>query len=127
MYILTLKGKLPEKLWEIRAKHGHSTFRKELIKEVNKLGVTKKQLEDGYAYKNGFLVKVENILKGSLDSIPSPSSSVKIQSMGGKVCLWCKGKTLLGLVNKLLKTKSLLTSPSTVLPYYLKLTFQPII
>ena len=45
--------------------------------------------------------KVEKILKGSLDSIPSPSPSVKIQ----------------GDVNKLLKTKSLLTSPSNVLPY----------
>ena len=30
--------------------------------------------------------KVEKILKGSLDSIPSPSTSVKIQNMGGKVC-----------------------------------------
>ena len=57
--------------------------------------------------------KVEKILKGSLDS-------VKIQIMGGKVCLRCKGKTLLGVVNKLLKTKSLLTSPNNVLPYYLK-------
>jgi hypothetical protein len=28
--------------------------------------------------------KVENILKGSLDSIPSSSPSVKIQIMGGK-------------------------------------------
>ena len=63
-------------------------------------------------------VKVENILKGSLDQISSPS--VKIQIIGGKVCLRCKGKTLLGVVNKLLKTKSLLTSPSNVLPYYLK-------
>ena len=58
--------------------------------------------------------KVENILNGSLDLIPSPSHSVKIQIMGGKVCLMCEGKTLLGIVNKLLKTKSLLTSP--VLP-----------
>ena len=48
---------------------------------------------------------VENILKGSLDSIPSTSPSVKIQIMGGKVCLRCKGKTLLGIVNKLLKKK----------------------
>ena len=64
------------------------------------------------------LVKVEKILKGSLDSIPSPLSSVKIQIMGGKVC--SKGKTLLGIVNKLLKAKSLLTSPSNVLPYYFK-------
>ena len=34
-----------------------------------------------------FLLKVEKILKGSLDSIPSPTPSVKIQIMGGKVCL----------------------------------------
>ena len=54
-------------------------------------------------------VKVENILKGSLVSIPSPLPSVKIQIMGGKVCLRCKGKTIRGIVNKLLKTKSLLT------------------
>ena len=64
--------------------------------------------------------KVEKILKGSLDLIPSPSPSVKIQIKGGKVCLRCKGKTLLGVFNKLLKTKSLLTSSSNVLPYYLK-------
>ena len=43
-------------------------------------------------------IKVEKILKGSLGSIPSPSSSVKIQIMGGKICLRCKGKTLLGVV-----------------------------
>jgi len=64
------------------------------------------------------MYKVENILKGSLHSIPSPSETIQI--MGGKVCLRCKSKTLLGVVNKLLKTKSLLTSPSNVLPYYLK-------
>jgi hypothetical protein len=63
-----------------------------------------------------YLLLVENILKGSLDSIPSPSPSVKIQIMGGKLC---KGKTLLGVVNKLLKTKNLVTSPNNVLPYYL--------
>ena len=37
-------------------------------------------------------IKVENISKGSLDSIPSPS--MKMQIMGRKVCLGCKGKTL---------------------------------
>ena len=37
--------------------------------------------------------KVEKILKGSLDLFPSPSPSVKIQIMGWKVCLRCKGKT----------------------------------
>ena len=72
------------------------------------------------SFKDCTIIKVENILKGSLDLIPSPSPSVKIQIMGGKVCLSCKSKTLLGLANKLLKTKSLLTSPSNVLPYYLK-------
>ena len=45
--------------------------------------------------------KVEKILKGRLDYIPSPSPSVKIQIMGGKVCLTFKGSTLLGVVNKL--------------------------
>ena len=38
--------------------------------------------------------KVETILKGSLDSIPSPSPSVKIQIKDGKAGLKCKGKTL---------------------------------
>ena len=64
-----------------------------------------------------YTIKVEKILKGSLNLIPSPIPSVKIQIMGGKVCLRCKGKTLLVVVNKHLKTKSLLTSPSNVLPY----------
>ena len=45
--------------------------------------------------------KVEKNLKGSLESIPSPTPSVKIQIMGRKVCFMCKGKTLLGVVNKL--------------------------
>ena len=74
--------------------------------------------------KNFF--KVEKILKGSLDSITSPSPSVKTQIMGGKICLRYKGKTLLGVVNKLLKTKSLLTTPINVLPLHLKETFPPI-
>jgi hypothetical protein len=54
------------------------------------------------------------ILKGSLDFITPPSPSVKIQ-VDKKVCLRCKGKTLLGVVNELLKIKSLLTSPSNAL------------
>ena len=60
--------------------------------------------------------KVENILKGSLASIPSTSPSVKIQIMGRKVCLRFLDKTLLGVVNKLF-----------VLPLHLKQTFPPII
>ena len=57
--------------------------------------------------------KVEKILKGSLASIPSTSLSVKIQLWAGKFSL-----------NVL---KSLLTTPTNVLPYYLKLTFPPMI
>ena len=34
--------------------------------------------------------KVEKILKGRLESIPSPSHSVKIQIIGGKVWLGCE-------------------------------------
>ena len=75
---------------------------------------------------NHSLRKVEMILKDSLDSIPSTSPSVKIQIMGGKVCLRCKGKTLLGIVNKLLKIKRLLTMSSNNLPSELKHTFPPI-
>ena len=67
-------------------------------------------------------LKVENILKGSLDSIPSPSPSpapsAKIQIIGGKFCLRCKGKTLLGVVNKLLKTKSFALLPQVNFPAY---------
>ena len=44
--------------------------------------------------------KVENILKISLDSILTPLPSVIFQNMGGKVCLRCKSKILLGVVNK---------------------------
>ena len=73
------------------------------------------------------ICKVKQILKGSLDSIPSPSPSVKIQIMGGKICLRGKGETLLGAVNKLLKTKSLLITPKNVLLLHLKQTFTPII
>ena len=48
------------------------------------------------------LIQVEKILKGSLDSILSPSPSMKTQIMGRKICWRCKGETLLGVVNKLL-------------------------
>ena len=42
--------------------------------------------------------KAKKIEEGSLDSIPSPL--VKIHIMGGKVGFSCKGKTLLGVINK---------------------------
>jgi len=66
----------------------------------------------------GLGCKVEKILKGSLDLIPSPSPSVKIQIMGGKVGLRCKSKTLMDVVNKLFTLESLLTKPSNVLPEF---------
>ena len=49
-----------------------------------------------------YFIKVEKILKCSLHLIPSPS--VKIQIIGRNDFLRCKGKTLLGIVNKLFKT-----------------------
>ena len=70
-----------------------------------------------YIFLKRILLKLEKILKGSLDLISSPSPSVKI--IGGKVCLRCKGKTLLGIVNKLFVFKSLLTTSSNVLPLHL--------
>ena len=79
------------------------------------------------SYLHKRIVKVEIFLKGSLDSIPSPSPSVKIQIMGGKVCLRFLGKSLLGVVNKLFVFKSLLTRPGNVLPLHLKQTFPSII
>ena len=60
--------------------------------------------------------KVEEILKGSMDSIPSPSLSLKIQIMGGKVCLRCKGKHCWALSTNIWKQKKV-ASPSNVLPY----------
>ena len=62
-------------------------------------------IEDNCLYAFVVIGKVEKILEGSLDSIPLPSPSFKIQITGAKVCLRCKGKTLLGVVNKLLKIK----------------------
>ena len=48
-----------------------------------------------------YIGKAEKILKGSLDLIPSPSPSVKVQIMGGKGWMGCKCTTLLGNVKKL--------------------------
>ena len=78
-----------------------TTITKPLEVIVNKFSVS--------VYVSFFLFpcsKVENIIKNSLDLIPLPSPSVKTQIMGGEGCLRYKGKTLLGVVNKLLKTKN---------------------
>ena len=49
--------------------------------------------------------KVEKILKGSLDSIPSPSPSVKIQIWAGKFAWDVKAKHGLALLTKFWKQK----------------------
>ena len=56
-----------------------------------------KKISECWFLQTKWQIKVEKILKGSLDLIPSPSPSVKIQIMGGKVCLRYKGKTLLDI------------------------------
>ena len=68
-------------------------------------------------------IKLEKILKDSLDLIPSPSPSVKIKIIGGNY--WQElGKKLLDDVNNffVFKTKSLLTTPSNVLFLHLNST-----
>ena len=66
------------------------------------------------------------VISGCLDLIPSPS--VKIQTMGGKVSLRCKGKTLLGkLSTSFWKQKVCWQPPSNDLPLHLKETFPPIL
>ena len=56
------------------------------------------------------VLKVEQIFKGSLYSIPLPSPSLEIQITEGKVCLRCK-------------TKKILTSPCNVFPLHLLKSF----
>ena len=60
---------------------------------------------ESFLLKGQLCYFITYILKGSLDLIPWPSPSEKFQTMGGKVCLMSKGKTLLGVVNKLLNWK----------------------
>ena len=76
-------------------------------------------------FEKKHMYKVEKIREDSLDSIPSPLPTVKIQIIGGKVYLRQKDKTSLGDVNKLFDFKSLLTMPSNVLPFHLKQTSHP--
>ena len=87
---------------------------------MRKFGGDKIQSQDTFLGVNKFInsCKVEKILKGSMDSISSPSPSMKIQIMCGKVCLRRKGKTLLGIVTTLFVFKSLMTTSSNVLPLH---------
>ena len=77
-------------------------------------------------FLNSWFIKVKKNWKDRVDFISSSSPSVKIQIMGGKVCLRHKGKTLLGVVNKLFVFKSLLTTLSNVFPLHFKQVFLPI-
>ena len=52
-----------------------------------KKNILKNHKKKNCVQNNAKIVKVENCLKGSL--IPSPSTSVKIQIMGGKVLPYC--------------------------------------
>ena len=92
----------------INATFKNQTFFPKLVKPF---GIDMSSSRTNHNFKSMFLSegKVEKILKGILDSIPSHSPSVKIQIKDRKVPLRCKGKTLLGVVNKLLNTKSWLT------------------
>ena len=62
-------------------------------------------LQDTVTNPQSHYSKVEKISKGSLDSISLPSPSVKIQIMGGKVCLRCKGKHCWALTTNFLYSK----------------------
>ena len=68
-------------------------------------------------------IKVETILKDSLDSIPSLSPSVKIKIICRNVCLKCKGKTLLGDVHKLFVFKNFVYNVQHCFAFTLKQTF----
>ena len=68
-----------------------------------------------FLYRFSCFLKVEKILEGSLDSILSPS--VKNKILGGIASLKCKGKTFLGIGNKLLKKKVCWHHPAMVCLY----------
>ena len=56
--------RVPKELRTIRHKEGSCIYFQQIVARINKLGVTKKQLEDGFAYKNGILVeKMDEVIK----------------------------------------------------------------
>ena len=58
------EGRVPKELRTIRHKEGSCIYFQQIVARINKLGVTKKQLEDGFAYKNGILVeKMDEVIK----------------------------------------------------------------
>ena len=75
------------------------------VKKGFKIGAASNFFGPSYFVTALLFRKIEKILEDSLDLISSPS--LKIQIIVGKVYLRCKGKTLLGDVNKLFVFKSL--------------------
>jgi len=58
------EGRLSEEMHEIRQKEGCRILTQHLSARINKLGVTKEQLEDGFANKIGILVeKMDDVIK----------------------------------------------------------------
>ena len=105
--------------WKRREDFTLQTFLKKIVLTFNEVRIVHQLIFEALKFYND--VKVGNILKGSLDSIPSLSPSVKIQIMNS-----CKGRTLLGIVKKLLKTKRLLAPAINILLHYLKYALLPL-
>ena len=115
------RGTKGEVTWSTCSRNVAQSLDKDCLRD-NDGGPSEWNHMDKYDNRPG---KVEIFVKGDLDLIPSPSPSMKIQIMSGKVCLRCKGKILLVVVHKLLKTK--LTMPSNVLLLLLRKIFPLII
>ena len=72
----------------------------------------KKYTKNTESLNYGFFHKVKKIQEECLDLISSPSPSAKIQIIGGKIWLRCKGITLLGLSTNFWKQKVCWHSPA---------------
>ena len=96
-YLLSSFFACPRKFWGYSAVHNQKSINLHDVRKTKKYWALKK---GSLKNRNLFDVKVEKDLKGSLDSIPSPSFSVKFKLWTGK--------------------ESLFTSLRNVLPYYLK-------
>ena len=113
------RGTKGEVTWSTCSRNVAQSLDKDCLRD-NDGGPSEWDHMDKYDNRPG---KVEKILKGSHHL----HFWWKFKLWAGKFAWGVKGKTLLGIVNKLLKAKSLLTTPSDVLPLYLKQTFPLII
>ena len=92
---------MEQKTWNISPERIPPKLYRRLYRPKNKFKGLALSLGNKLDVSMNYAAKVENILKGNLDLIPATAPSVKTQIIGGKVCLRCKGKTLLSVVNKL--------------------------